>query len=104
MRISDWSSYVCSSDLILFKAETAFKNERDHASARVVGVGPDVRAEGFVAVGLSFCERRISKNGSGQRLKSNSNTELLDHVSRTEERRGGKECVSTGESWWSPYH
>src|SRR3546814_13388851 len=23
---------------------------------------------------------------------------------RSEERRVGKECVSTGRSWWSPYH
>src|SRR3546814_15627319 len=23
---------------------------------------------------------------------------------RSEERRGGKECVSTCKSWWSPYH
>src|SRR3546814_12563973 len=26
------------------------------------------------------------------------------HRGRPEERRGGKECVSTCRSWWSPYH
>src|SRR3546814_14246932 len=25
-------------------------------------------------------------------------------VGRSEERRVGKECVSTGRSWWWPYH
>src|SRR3546814_11240256 len=30
---------------------------------------------------------------------------LLDRAAqRSEERRVGKECVSTGRSWWSPYH
>src|SRR3546814_18492626 len=32
----------------------------------------------------------------------------IDHaervVGRSEERRGGKGCVSTCRSWWSPYH
>src|SRR3546814_15323551 len=27
-----------------------------------------------------------------------------DHLSRSEERRVGKECVSTCRSRWSPYH
>src|SRR3546814_17851898 len=29
---------------------------------------------------------------------------LFDHVTRSEERRVGKECVSTCRSWWSTYH
>src|SRR3546814_13761716 len=28
----------------------------------------------------------------------------VDGVVRSEERRVGKECVSTCRSWWSPYH
>src|SRR3546814_13290183 len=27
-----------------------------------------------------------------------------DDLTRAEERRVGKECVSTCRSWWSPYH
>src|SRR3546814_18105385 len=30
--------------------------------------------------------------------------EMLDAVERSEERRVGKECVSTCRSRWSPYH
>src|SRR3546814_5283684 len=42
-------------------------------------------------------------------LKSAVETALLDAAARTlsirsEERRGGKECVSTCRSRWSPYH
>src|SRR3546814_4691439 len=31
-------------------------------------------------------------------------TEWSSRFVRTEERRVGKECVSTGRSWWSPDH
>src|SRR3546814_14801627 len=30
--------------------------------------------------------------------------EKFDHAARSEERRVGKECVSTCRSRWSPYH
>src|SRR3546814_8506075 len=33
-----------------------------------------------------------------------SDTLTIDIQMRSEERRGGKECVSTGRSRWSPYH
>src|SRR3546814_10223889 len=29
---------------------------------------------------------------------------MLEHIGRSEERRVGKECVSTCRSRWSPYH
>src|SRR3546814_3885324 len=78
MRISDWSSDVCSSDLLwrLFDDEKSGEGEaRDAAIDRklhqtIAGVAEDIEA-------LSF---------------------------RSEERRVGKECVSTCRSRWSPYH
>src|SRR3546814_3934888 len=68
MRISDWSSDVCSSDLDDgYLLPVAFG----------VGTGLLVRVE----------------------------FEPLDQsVARSEERRVGKECVSTCRSRWSPYH
>src|SRR3546814_12223147 len=33
----------------------------------------------------------------------NAMTEVMNTIERSEERRVGKECVSTGRSWWSPY-
>src|SRR3546814_4438965 len=78
MRISDWSSDVCSSDLgstaiRLWPRSAASNSERRDRSQPVVD--PD---ELWPA------------------LKSPS--------PRSEERRVGKECVSTCRSRWSPYH
>src|SRR3546814_9657182 len=33
-----------------------------------------------------------------------TDVQLADHAVRSEERRVGKECVSTCRSRWSPYH
>src|SRR3546814_14629775 len=69
MRISDWSSDACSSDLsaIVSSASCA----------------------------ISFSKARIGS--------STSEKTLLLRL-RSEERRVGKECVSTCRSRWSPYH
>src|SRR3546814_5509420 len=69
MRISDWSSDVCSSDLM------------SEAESGQSGAGFQLRTLLFRA-GLS---------GNGV-------------ADRSEERRVGKECVSTCRSRWSPYH
>src|SRR3546814_3856270 len=70
MRISDWSSDVCSSDLL----ETAvFHHQLERAGKQKVA---------------HQHRRRIAENDVG----------------RSEERRVGKECVSTCRSRWSPYH
>src|SRR3546814_8991732 len=80
MRISDWSSDVCSSDL-------------------PVGI----RRRG---------DRRLRGGGHGQESQ-NEQREIFHWASRnfassigtrSEERRVGKECVSTCRSRWSPYH
>src|SRR3546814_9989249 len=73
MRISDWSSDVCSSDL----AERPQRQGRVHDSMtdfRTV----ELSDPGIDPTGLRFM--------------------------RSEERRVGKECVSTCRSRWSPYH
>src|SRR3546814_14307160 len=75
MRISDWSSDVCSSDLL----RRTFLAMRFQALARLAAR----EAEHFVA-------------GRG--------IEGRPHHPRSEERRVGKECVSTCRSRWSPYH
>src|SRR3546814_8849014 len=40
----------------------------------------------------------------GVRTGSARNLSTLSRISRSEERRVGKECVSTCRSRWSPYH
>src|SRR3546814_17175977 len=68
MRISDWSSDVCSSDL---------------RPDRLGGLGDDDDLH----------------SGAGARPRL-----CVEEGSRSEERRVGKECVSTCRSRWSPYH
>src|SRR3546814_16789449 len=80
MRISDWSSDVCSSDLM-----------------SVPGPGLQPRAQQRdVRVGRRNAVRRLGGHGqiagrAGARARS-------------EERRVGKEGVRTCWSWWCPIH
>src|SRR3546814_1568371 len=75
MRISDWSSDVCSSDLF------------DRLPAAIWPLLADtVRFN--EAAGLPRYDVAETLQGDG----------------RSEERRVGKECVSTCRSRWSPYH
>src|SRR3546814_8314496 len=79
MRISDWSSDVCSSDL----------GSRLRPRAQRLRFGQAAR-------GLprrDLIQRFLSENPQRRESKS-----------RSEERRVGKECVSTCRSRWSPYH
>src|SRR3546814_7697589 len=82
MRISDWSSDVCSSDLYDGAARG-----RQWFSTR--GVDEDNRIE-RVAHALPALVDYIRAAQA--------------RLGRSEERRGGKECVSTCRSRWSPYH
>src|SRR3546814_15924729 len=97
MRISDWSSDVCSSDLLANLGDTrsliihpASTTHSQLSEAELVeaGAGPDVVR---VSVGIEHIDDIIAD--LAQALES-----------RSEERRVGKECVSTGRSRWSPYH
>src|SRR3546814_1787353 len=93
MRISDWSSDVCSSDLRLF----------DHLAdgRRLSPAHPP--PTGHHLGGLDH--PRPARLGG---LLGDRDVELR-HLPeagqpRSEERRVGKECVSTCRSRWSPYH
>ena len=65
---------------VAFVAEAVFEHLRQHAGAVGVGVGPDVAAEGFEAVGLAFGQRRIGEQRGGERLEGQADAEFLHHV------------------------
>src|SRR3546814_11855033 len=115
MRISDWSSDVCSSDLAADGADHADctppgaaggqSPQGDCGGAPACAVGGAVFGRGCGAqpAGRDLCLTAFSvrcrvlvfrpcPNGSGKCR------------SRSEERRVGKECVSTCRSRWSRYH
>src|SRR3546814_9983983 len=100
MRISDWSSDVCSSDLNA-AASLDFPLSLDNSSA-----APSL-PHTMQAINICFASRKIPKESplnpqSGRcfsvwRVESQYST----HPS-SEERRVGKECVSTCRYRWSP--
>src|SRR3546814_5766303 len=87
MRISDWSSDVCSSDLlagVLVGGEACLHKVQDLAHQGLVAAAALLQHE----EGLD----PLGADGVGHTDR------------RSEERRVGKECVSTCRSRWSPYH
>src|SRR3546814_15060488 len=99
MRISDWSSDVCSSDLI-----GCIEQRGDLVPRQIVDqgrVGPLCRhgtytqreiEAGWDAI-LDVTEERPDRRKPG-----------IAGSGRSDERRVGTECVSTGRSRWSPYN
>src|SRR3546814_12698789 len=97
MRISDWSSDVCSSDLVAICSPIApFDETRKQVREMVEQAGGDFVLV-HVATPLEECERRDRK---GLYAKARAG----EIGERSEERRVGKECVSTCRSRWWPYH
>src|SRR3546814_3471601 len=94
MRISDWSSDVCSSDL------------------RARSGGPFTVADGRRHPDDMTFEHAVLAHQSDRRMLALMDVaelgffEIAGHIEavRSEERRVGKECVSTCRSRWSPYH
>src|SRR3546814_18081364 len=88
MRISDWSSDVCSSDLL--KPEILLCR-REHDAGR--GTRLDAAEHHHVAGARTGI-------GALQAIEPDN----LQPLIRSEERRVGQECVSTCRSRWSPSH
>src|SRR3546814_3324945 len=92
MRISDWSSDVCSSDLeVTAQAGIPAYEISNHARP-----GEESRHNLAYWRYHDYCG--IGPGAHGRR--HNGTTERH----RSEERRVGKECVSKCRSRWSPYH
>src|SRR3546814_20808157 len=102
MRISDWSSDVCSSDLTVGSQAVIPLLASIHVLAAVDAHG---RA-GDEACVLAAQEGDAARDFAGVAKASDGNLgdDLFEHRQRSEERRVGKECVSTCRSRWLPYH
>src|SRR3546814_4187217 len=85
MRISDWSSDVCSSDLV---------EHRHHLAVDVLDT----------VAAVDQHQRALEHRPPAQIVVDQEAPFFDDIPGRSEERRVGKECVSTCRSRWSPYH
>src|SRR3546814_11875248 len=103
MRISDWSSDVCSSDLRLLQRTTRKLAPTETGRAfyeRAVAILSAVEDAEAMVAGRSERARgplKVTAPTSFGRLH------IAPHLKRSEERRGGKPWGSTCRSWWSPY-
>src|SRR3546814_2090999 len=82
MRISGWSSDVCSSDLVAPTSRIDFTP----AQTTVIAL-----------------RDRVVRSADSSKVEDASRC-TPPRPPRSEERRVGKECVSTCRSRWSPYH
>src|SRR3546814_11665461 len=109
MRISDWSSDVCSSDLGIFQPDRlalGFGKEQSGVFGEKIREPGPVLCIDITEIARLQCLYfqygcyifRIDRP-SHLALPSCKRTQP-----RSEERRVGKECVSTCRSRWSPYH
>src|SRR3546814_17921866 len=87
MRISDWSSDVCSSDLC------------GRAIAEAPDTLPQCRPTDFGARAMNLHRKLLEREAAGRPVRVG----LIGPGKRSEERRGGKECVSPCRSRGSPY-
>src|SRR3546814_12892792 len=107
MRISDWSSDVCSSDLDRHQAQPM---PQQPATGRQNSRGEEVDAkpaQHLVRYVLEAVERRQLAQPRAQQTVAVEGLAGDAHLApefRSEERRVGKEGVSTCRSRWSPSH
>src|SRR3546814_6926330 len=88
LRISDWSSDVCSSDL-LRDPVSGFRPSKE-----AIELLETSAKRGYLPARMALAYRRLF----GFEVPANC------ELSGSEERRVGKECVSTCRCRWSPYN
>src|SRR3546814_20959788 len=110
MRISDWSSVVCSSDLVLGHA-VEIRRVGDIGRLRIPRIG--FRLGDLDALPARVALEYVGVAGLEQIRGHGLGNDFLDlgvrwpaileeHILRSEVRRGGEELVRTGRFRWSP--
>src|SRR3546814_9842517 len=100
MRISDWSSDVCSSDLYI--GGVGFRAGYGDKLRRTIGAADPGAVPGGSTRWLSCSRGQLT--GPNQDRRVLKSAVFARNGTRSEARRVGKECVSTCRSWWSPNH
>src|SRR3546814_4680659 len=108
MRISDWSSDVCSSDLAKMKKGEMDLDDMAGQLRQLRSMGGLKGVMGLLP-GIGKLKGQMEKadidDGLIRRQEAilSSMTPRERRSQRSEERRVGKECVSACRSRWSPY-
>src|SRR3546814_17682267 len=106
MRISDWSSDVCSSDL----ADARLKVDlvQDHLAGKEMEIGRFYqRSSNWLAASIRFREvvdKYQTTSHAAEALYRLTECYPALGIPRSEARRVGKACVSTCRSRWLPAH
>src|SRR3546814_15159121 len=100
MRISDWSSDVCSSDLFRDLAHE-IRTPVSVLEAYIEAIEDGVRT-------LTPETAAMLRDQTRRLVRFSADVAALAHAEesrfRSEERRVGKECVSTCRARWAPFH
>src|SRR3546814_12625337 len=118
MRISDWSSDVCSSDLkeIEVALDSVANLDQDRILRRYLNViEATLRTNYFQGASEGKAKPYLSFKLDSRVIDDLPLTRPMVEIAiyyprveavhlRSEERRVGQECVSTCRSRWSPYH
>src|SRR3546814_14752788 len=103
MRISDWSSDVCSSDLVSVQGEVLnlLARLQDEIGLSILMVTHNLNVVRHVAdrVAIMYLGRFVETGPTEDVFRQPRHP-----YTRSEERRVGKECVSTCRSRWSTNH
>src|SRR3546814_17219757 len=114
MRISDWSSDVCSSDLAIDEVISVSEDAIGSPPPGMQGIWGDIttgmiriseRRRALVIRPEYFVEAVEGRSADLNQALTPVALEALDSLrSRSEARRVGKQCVSTCRSRWAQYH
>src|SRR3546814_5865926 len=106
MRISDWSSDVCSSDL--GKLHVAQAPGREPLATGTLNVSGSYQRYGkpltIRHARLTYTRSPLDNPALDIRAERTVDAQMVGVQVRSEARRVGKERVSTCRSRWSPYH
>src|SRR3546814_17221123 len=101
MRISDWSSDVCSSDLSTQGCAVIVSGSGDIATA---AIARHTAIQCGKAIGiLNLVQRTRTFDIQHRDSQITVVVQCASDPFRSEERRVGKACVSTCRTRWSPY-
>src|SRR3546814_13140501 len=105
MRISDWSSYVCSSDLwdaAVYEGHLHYRDGKGLLELPLPRL-PGAHQADNAALAVAMIRHQSDVNVPPSALRAGLGWTEWPARMRSEERRVGKECVSTCRSRWSPY-